>query len=569
MFLLSHPVRARNVDRRAFPQARNSSGVVCMQSRHAAFVAALSLFALARCECENNLNRVAPKIEIADPFDASVSVCADQGIRECAYDFGNDIPIGQARFFQFVIKNPSPVDLVLKDISFSGDSDPAFTLAGEIPEGVSAQLGDEGEIITVQFTPSVESQVTARLVISSDAANLDPEEDVVIVFTGSGVDLGGPEISISPTTCDFGSVGVGVTAFCDLTVENVGQRELLVTSIAIDPTNSIFGPSGVFPIPTAIQPGTGVSLRLYATPASAGETTGTLLVGSTDPNNAEVAVPLTVFGAQAPTAVAEVESVNGNPPAADPTVRPLDDVVLTGVNSQPALAGGSIVGYVWEIVQQPAESSVALSTPNQMTTGFFFSSGSGNLQGLDVAGTFIVKLTVQDDQGLFSTNEATVTLNAVPSEALHVQLTWDKPVNDIDLHLIKGSGPYCSDQSCYWANCKVTSSSHPEWDGQSGRSAGDPSLDVDDLSGFGPENINVDLPVDDTYTTAVHFFSGSQSTATTVKIFVNGGLAYESTVDLQTDDDFWEVAQVQWSNGGAIVAPIDNYSNNWSCPFGP
>jgi len=262
-----------------------------------------------------------------------------------------------------------------------------------------------------------------------------------------------------------------------------------------------------------------------------------------------------------------VLTVNGGAPGNDPTVRPLDDVVLTGVNSQPALAGGSIITYQWEIVDAPVESSAALSTPSAMTTGFFFSSAGGNLQGIDVAGTFTVRLTVQDDQGLFSTNDARVTLNAVPSEALHVQLTWDKPTNDMDLHLIKGTGPYCSDESCYWANCKATSSSFPDWDGVSGRTAGDPSLDVDDLSGYGPENINVDLPIDSTYTTAVHFFSGSQSTFSTVKIFVNGGLAYESSRQTSNDDDFWEVAQIQWLNGGAIVVPIDNYDTNWSCPF--
>lgn len=543
-----------------------------MKSRPLALAAVFSLLSLARCECGETLNRVAPKIEIVDPFDTSISACADQGIRDCSYDFG-EVAIGQAKFFQLAIANPSPVDLRLESIAFDGASDPAFSIAGDLPTAVPAQLpdGEVGRIVVVQFTPQVESPVSATLVIESDAANLDPDEDVAITFTGNGLDLGGPEISVSPQQCDFGDVGVSVTSFCDLTLENVGQRELLITSIGFSPDTdpNVFGPSGVFPIPTAIQPGTGVSLRLFAQPDQAGEITGTLLIGSTDPDNAEVPIPLRVFGAQAPTAVAEIDTVNGSPATGDPTVRPLDDVVLTGVNSQPALAGGSITAYQWEIVDQPPESSAQLSTPNQMTTGFFFSSAGGNLQGLDVAGTFTVRLTVQDDQGLFSTNDARVSLNAVPSEALHVQLTWDKPVNDMDLHLVRGSGNYCSSDSCYWANCKATSSSFPEWDGVSGRTAGDPALDVDDLSGYGPENINVDLPVDDTYTTAVHYFSGSQSTFSTVKIYVNGGLAYESSRETASDDDFWEVAQIQWMNGGAIVVPIDNYQNNWSCPFGP
>src|SRR5690606_28182033 len=119
--------------------------------------------------------------------------------------------------------------------------------------------------------------------------------------------------SVNPTSCDFGDVGTGVTAYCDLSLENVGQRELLITGIGFTPDTdqAVFGPAGVFPIPTTVQTAAGVSLRLWAKPDEAGEITGTLLIDSTDPLNPQVSVPLRVFGAQAPTAIAEVKSVNG------------------------------------------------------------------------------------------------------------------------------------------------------------------------------------------------------------------------------------------------------------------
>lgn len=530
-------------------------------------VVVVALLPLANCECEPTLNRVAPKIELADVNAEGESPCAELGIRECSYDFG-EVPIGQARFFRFLVKNPSPVDLVLSDIFLTDDSDPSFALSGTVPESVNAQLGEEGQEVTVQFTPQVESDVEAELVIISDAVNLEPEEDVVLTLRGSGKDLGGPEISVSPQSCDFGDVGVGVTSFCDLTIENVGQRELLVDSVSFgDGTDTtVFGSASVFPIPTAIQPGTGVSLRLFAEPNTAGLIEGELLIGSTDPANPEVPVPLLVNGAQAPTAVARVKSVNGEAvQQSSPSVTPLDDVVLTGVDSQAAVNGKLITSYAWSIVQKPVESSIELTQPNAMETGFFFSSSSGDYQGLDVAGTFIVRLEVVDEDGLPSTNEARVTLNAVPSERLHVQLTWDTAVNDIDLHVIKASGPYCSAQSCYYANCKPTAFNRPDWDGVSGHTAGDPTLDVDDLSGYGPENINIDQPVDATYTTGVHFYSGSQPSNATVKIFVNGGLAYENTQLISSSDDFWEVAQIQWSQGAAIVVPVNGSNGNGSC----
>src|SRR5690606_21831824 len=119
------------------------------------------------------------------------------------------------------------------------------------------------------------------------AANLDPEEKVLIELKGRGLDLGAPSLSVNPTECNFGEVGVGVTAFCDLSLENVGQRELLITDIGFttETDQAVFGPSGFFPIPTAIQAQTGVSLRLWAKPDVAGEITGTLLLDSTDPEN--------------------------------------------------------------------------------------------------------------------------------------------------------------------------------------------------------------------------------------------------------------------------------------------
>lgn len=542
------------------------------QPKLALFVSFLSIFALTRCECEEELQAVAPKIELADPLDAAVTPCADQGFRECEYHFG-EVPVGQGRFYRFAIKNPSPVDLVIREVIFDETSDPAFSLASVPPASVLATKGTEGEEVVISFVPNVPGEVSATLVISSDAVNLNPGEDVLLRVTGIGLDVGSPELVITPAACNFGQVGVGVTAFCDLTLENIGERDLQIDSVAFSPDTptDVFGAASVLAIPLFVAPGTGVSVRLYATPNVVDEITGALLLGSNDPARPQAEVPLSVTGADAPTAVAEVLTVNGvpnNDPS--PSVQPLDDVVLTGTNSVAASSGGSIVAWAWQIVQKPAESSIQLTTPNAVTTQFTFSSAAGNVRGLDVAGTFVVRLTVTDDLGATSTNDATVTLNAVPSEALHIQLTWDSASNDIDLHLRKGINTgFCGTTGCYYRNCKSSSNVNVEWDGVTGRSAGDPSLDVDDLVGYGPENINIDAPVDDTYTVGVHFYSGNAPTYATVKIYVNGALREEYSRELVSADDFWEVAEVQWFNGSAIIIPVDSLYFSPLCPHRP
>ena len=101
-----------------------------------------------------------------------------------------------------------------------------------------------------------------------------------------------------------------------------------------------------------------------------------------------------------------------------------------------------------------------------------------------------------------------------------------------------------------------------------GETGGDPSLDIDDLSGYGPENINIDFPTDANYRIGVHAYTSLVTTETyaTIKIFINGALAYEDSRLVSTGRDFWEVAEVQWANGAAIVFPVGNYDSGWSCP---
>jgi hypothetical protein len=542
-----------------------------MQTSRIAFLAPL-LVALpfGACDCGEQLQVLAPIIEIGDPYDATFSVCQEDHIRNCSYDFA-DVGIGRPKLFSFVLKNPSPVDLEVKSITVEGPGAAHFTLEGAVPNVVEhGQIGSTGKIVTVKYSPETETDETADIVIVSDAENLEEGENVVIHLTGSGKNLGSPQLTVDPAQCDFGDVGVGVRAFCDLSLGNTGNQELAINNVRFTdetPAPDVFGNESPFPIPTYISPGTAVSVRFYAVPNTTGEITGGLVLESTDPEKPTVTVPFIVRGAESPTAIARVKSINGAANSSPtPAIEPLDDVVISGDQSV-GQGGATITGYAWEIVSKPPESSVTLSAPNGMDTGFRFSSAQGIVNGLDVAGTFVVRLTVTDSNGAVSQNDARVTLNAVPTEGLHIQLSWSAPVDDIDLHLGKGNNPdWCSTNDCYFSNCTF---SGPNWDGQSGFTAGDPKLDIDDLNGFGPENINIDTPVNGSYVIGVHAYSGNPNptftpTDVTVKIFVGGALAEEIYGHLQSKNDFWEVARVD-VNGTTNVVPIDQMSSNFTC----
>jgi hypothetical protein len=526
-----------------------------MKLARIAFALTASAMTVVGCDCTDPLDRLAPIIAIGDPFDPAFSVCATglgdanaNPFRDCAFDFG-EVDVGRARVFSFTIRNPSPVRLLVDSMTFDDGSDPAFAFDGQLPEVVEPGVGSAGAVVSVKFAPSVEGPVTAVLRIKSDGENLDSGEDVIITLTATGASRCQPDIEISPATCDFGDVGVGATGFCDLSIKNVGQCELVVSDLGFTdetPFPAVFGPQSAVNIPLTIPGGTATSLRLYARPSSATTFTGGLTIDSFDPDESQVVVPLTVRGAQAPTCIARVSKVN-NTPTNDPSpaIEPLDAVELSADQSVASRQGGTIQNWQWAILEQPAESSATLEFTDRRETNFVFSSASGRVRGIDVAGTFVVGLVVTDDLGAQST-QCTVALNAVPRSGLHVQMTWDVGSNDIDLHLARNGTNWCSNDDCYYGGRTRN------WGGGNAN----PSLDIDDLSGFGPENITIEAPADGNYTVGVDFFSGSTPCNALVKIFIGGQLEYEGVQFISSGQ--WLPARVDVRNGISTITELNS-----------
>jgi hypothetical protein len=207
--------------------------------------------------------------------------------------------------------------------------------------------------------------------------------------------------------------------------------------------------------------------------------------------------------------------------------------------------GGTIQNWQWAILEQPAESSATLEFTDRRETNFVFSSASGRVRGIDVAGTFVVGLVVTDDLGAQST-QCTVALNAVPRSGLHVQMTWDVGSNDIDLHLARNGTNWCSNDDCYYGGRTRN------WGGGNAN----PSLDIDDLSGFGPENITIEAPADGNYTVGVDFFSGSTPCNALVKIFIGGQLEYEGVQFISSGQ--WLPARVDVRNGISTITELNS-----------
>lgn len=225
----------------------------------------------------------------------------------------------------------------------------------------------------------------------------------------------------------------------------------------------------------------------------------------------------------------------------NPITPPFETAVFDGSGSYDP-SGNALVMYYWELVQSPEGSAAVLPSFSGIQVPDFQP---------DLAGDYIARLTVTNDQG--ATDSCQTTLEAIPAQSLWVEMFWSNSGDDMDLHLIAPGVNWSSatetDNDCYYANCVW---SFLDW-GQLGFAGDDPSLDLDDISGLGPENINVLSPQSSgSYTVLVHDYPGSSyepGNDVTVNIYLNGQLAWTDTRTISGEDSYTPFASVNWSTG--------------------
>ena len=178
-------------------------------------------------------------------------------------------------------------------------------------------------------------------------------------------------------------------------------------------------------------------------------------------------------------------------------------------------------------------------------------------------------ITVTATDSLNNGGSDTVTVNAdIPIVPISIELTWDTNGTDVDSHLIAPCYPmWDSFGDCYYGH------RNPDWDNSGGSSAGDPSLDVDDTNGYGPENIVlVAPPFEGTYQYKVHYWSdhGYGPSTATVKIWINGIKVFDGNRTMSSGQ-VWDCACIEWPSGTVTAGPCSlrtlTVTSDGCCPI--
>jgi hypothetical protein len=387
---------------------------------------------------------------------------------------------------------------------------------------------------------------------------VDPAGQPVVVPIDTAKPL--PCIEVEPKNLNFPFVPPGAKELKSVKVSNCGAVPLHLTGWQLAPSTPVFlvalagGAAACkdFPkTPCVLAAGEWLDLGVTFTPDDSPLAHKAVLAVAYD-GGPPVAAQLTGTTLQAPCPKPVVSVKEGE------EVVPQTTLHLVGDKSVDA-QGKPVKMYKWTFKQPPgANQSLAPNGnfPNPALTA-------------NVAGEYEFCLEVWDAAYLKSCQPACVQVLVVPNNALHVELLWDTPADpdqadtgpmagaDMDLHfaheMASGSDQDCDGKAdpwfnnlfdCFWFNSSVN------WGSTDPAVQDDPTLELDDTDGAGPENLNLAEPEDMAYAVGVNYANdhGFGPSYATVRVFLYGSVTFELAKVKMNPLDMWYVGKIDWTN---------------------
>jgi hypothetical protein len=511
---------------------------------------------------------------------AVVAGCPDEPLAElrpdiavdpAAVDFGAIQP-GVVHEDVIDVGNRGTGNLVVRGVRIEPD-DAGFTVVAS-PTSVGA---GRSEPLTLRVIVPVAGPTSANLIVASDDEDT-PELRVPLTAEG-----GVGHLFIAPDPIVFGRVNEGPGATVNVVVENDGLDNVVVDAAAF--VDAVGFDVDTAALPQSLAPRAALALVVSLRPDAA------MVVGGP-----ELRDTLRLTTSIGPHEVVATASVNLAPIATVVERDTRRTLVKVGVND-PVIADGAetidpegdAFTYSWSVAERPPGSVAAVV-------------GQGQPQVRvtpDVVGRYLVRLRATDVHGAF--READLTL--LPRDLAAV-LTWtpagDAPClafsdaqcaafspaerqqnccgqSDLDVHLIAPGGvlgdygacpgtcesaDFCAEESdahvdtCRQAGLDCSFANRfPEW-GVRGR-ADDPRLDIDDVSGAGPEVISLNEPQDGIYRVVVHYCldRNVEPSLATLTLFEEGEVMAVAGPQRVEEGGAW-IAAILERSGGVWGPPV-------------
>ncbi len=518
---------------------------------------------LSACS-DDSLTALAPRFSLIWPEESGF---VEEDLAASVLAFGS-VATGSFSEVELVMSNDGTADLEICDMYLAsaifddnGDLaneirlDQDVEISTNVPSGEQLLARGGSQAFLVRFSPvhGTPLPVDLHLVVKHEL-NWDcyrsSGDGLYIPILGAGDGEPVPDIYAAPEAVDFGSLVVGQeSAVQEIAIGNAGPGTLNVGAVQLsDELN--FTLESVAVAQQTFEPSDSGLLNLRFNPQQQGNFAAEIQVFSDDPDESPLVIPL--------VAVGNAQGVGKNPTA---ICGP--DIISSPFETEQFDGSGSLVQpltYQWTLTP-PTGSTAVLSSYSIATPSIT----------LDLAGTYVGVLTVTNSDG--QTDSCSQNIEAIPNENFRIEMYWANSGDDMDLHLLRpssqwtGGGPR-SEDDCYYSNCAGGGISIPglpglggsvDW-GVANNSSDDPNLDLDDISGIGPENINIVAPATGSYAgeyiVFVHDYPGSSYTPAndvTVNIYLNGVLAQTYTFQLSGEDSDYYVAKIAWPSG--VITP--------------
>lgn len=454
-------------------------------------------------------------------------------VRPASAHFG-PTPLNELVERSFTISNQGVRDLVLKDVNLDGSQFLGVELGGQ-------RTLARGEFVEgrVTYRPAEPGLHNAVLTVKTN----DPlQRTASIRMSGAAVILPPCRFEALPAEVMFGPVELGEERQREVRIRNTGTDGCLMFDPRIEAvpgTDAGAFRFGATPPPSVrLGPGEDTALPLVFEPTRLGEQGATLSVRTS--NGESLQIPL-----------------RGETP---------DDgerIVCTGPRQSPVersvSLSASVTGaaeaqrYEWRVLRAPPGQTYRLA-PNPSSREITFTPLA--------VGSYDLEVRAMTTEGTTLTCATRVDAG---STGLQVTLTWDGS-GDLDLHLRRGdAAAWYSEDDCHFDNLT------PTWiNGQQVGQGANPTLDRDDTSGDGPENIRIRAPeIGVPYFVAVSHFE--RASGRTARVEVNCGRG-TNVLDIRSRpfrgnqtgscsrNDFWTVASLTFSaSDQCTVDRIDTY----------